>query len=149
MKAGHVLNNKDWSPKQIDLSEVEDFLQKIPNDGEIGYYEAYQLAVESARLLDYMANLKGKVELFYLRARSEYRQLFELKSIEHNPKSVADGERKSHADSEVCELRQQRDYAEAYKVLMEEKYEVLVKIHYLMKQRHKEAQGEESRSSYD
>jgi len=148
MRAGHMISTQNWTPKDIDLTPVESFVQKIPPDGDVAPYEAYKLALKSARLLDYLVGIRAKVELFYLRSRSQYRQTFEMKSVEYNDKSVADGERRAHKDEEVSKLREQRDYAEAYLVLIQEKMASLEKLHYLLKQRHQEAEREEGRSGY-
>jgi len=148
VKAGNVMNITDWLPKEIDLTPINEFTKKIPDSGDVSPYEAYQLSVESARLLDYLSEIRARVELFYLRARSEYRQNFELKSIHYNQKSVSDGERKAQADTDIANLRKQRDYAQAYKVLIEEKMDSLERIHYTLRARHKEAEREEVRASH-
>lgn len=148
MKAGQEISIENWSPKEISLDPYKDFMDRVPKDGDIHPQVAFQLAVEANGLMNYYRSLKAKTELFYLRARSEYRRIFETVSIEKNDKSVADGERKAASDERVVKSREKRDYAEAYKVYMEDLMDNLERLFYLLKQRHAEGEKEAKRSDY-
>lgn len=138
---GEEINIDGWTPKEISLDPYEEFRHKIPPEGDISPYLAYQLAVECKGLMDYYRSLKARCKLYYLRSRSEYRRIFETVSIRENESSVADGKRRASGDEEVAEAREKRDFAETYLVYMEDLIDHMQKTFYLLKQKHKK--GEE------
>lgn len=146
--AGQSVSINSWTPREISLEAYEKFNSKIPADGDISPGFAFQLAVEANGLINYYTSIKAKTELFYLTARSEYRRTYETASIRENDKSVADGQRRASAQKEVIQAREKRDFAETYKIYVEDLIDNLKRIFYLMKQRHSEGEKEQERSNY-
>jgi hypothetical protein len=137
---GDEVNTKEWTPEEISLDPYEDFRHKIPFEGDISPYLAFQLAVEANGLMNYYRPLKAKTNLYYLQKRSKYRRTYENVSIRENSTSVADGKRRASADDDVIAARNERDYAEAYLSYMEDLMDNLEKLFYLLKQRHQEGE---------
>lgn len=148
---GDEIDVEGWSPKYINLKPYKDFMAEVYQNkpGEEDAYTASRYAKKAIRLMDYYKRDRNRTFLFYLRARSEYRKLFETTSTQKNSDTVADGERKAHQDEAVVEARRKRDFAKIYKAYMDDLMEVLSKLHYQFRNEHEEAEKEWGRAGYD
>lgn len=149
MKAGQIIKEitqEDWSPKNIDLTIVADLIEEVPENEDMKPEEAFKLAVKSARVLDRLAEECAKAELYYLRARSNYRDIYETTSSNYDG-SVAAGDRYAHTDDLVKLAREKRDYSQVYLSLIQNKVNAIEKLHYVCKQKHDKAEREISRSN--
>ena len=148
-KAKKVINYRPgWTPAEIDLGPIDELLTEASQNSmkQTAPHLIYQTMIKAGGFLDWLGELKAKVERYKEEKEGEYKNKFARKGIELG-KNVADGERKARDDDEVLEKRNQRSAARAYLELLENKYDSVEKIYYAYKARYERIERDKSRAS--
>lgn len=137
VKISKQIEEKDFNPFEVDLSEIKDLSKMIPSAGVIDLNIAEELATQFVRGADVC------VELLSIAVRYEGRMITQKKKAwseamyirakEKELKTAKEKEAYADSDEEYLYWQEKAIDATAFKKWLENKYEVFVKAHHLSK----------------